>query len=151
MERPSSGGWWPWIQLALDPDDRVRAYDFDLERPEYVEPWLAWKSNDFGVWASNGIGSAFIAHTLDAYRRLPEGWNTTPAGLPADQTMWHKFLRQPWCCARFIRHPIALHFPNPDRRSWSPERRADQLRRWSGITGRPDCNAMAEKRTAMSM
>src|SRR4051794_8878729 len=32
------------------------------------------------------------AHTLDAYRRLPYGWRTTPAGTSTDQYMWWQFL-----------------------------------------------------------
>src|SRR6266540_3994777 len=47
---------------------------------------------------------------MDAYLRLPEGWATTPAGLPTDQAMWHKFLRQPWCRAKFLRWPILCIF-----------------------------------------
>src|SRR6185437_2643404 len=78
------------------------------------------------------------AHTLEAFLRLPEGWITTPVGLPADQVMWHRFVRQPWCRTKFLRWPIALHFPSPDRCDWSPQQRAEEMRRWSEIVARPD-------------
>lgn len=126
------------MQVSVDPAGKVRAYYFDLELSEFVRPWLDWVPNDFGTWTSNGFGAAFAAHRLEAYRRLPEGWSTTPPGLPADQTMWHKFLRQPWCRARFLRWPIALHFPAPDRRDWSAERRAAELQHWQTIIAGPD-------------
>ncbi len=121
------------MQVNVDTDGKVRGYYFDLERPEFVEPWLNWKPNNFGSWASNGFGPIFVAHRLDAYLRLPQGWATTPAGLPADQVMWIKFLRQPWCRAKFLRWPIALHFPSSDRQSWTPEQRAEELRHWTEI------------------
>jgi GalNAc5-diNAcBac-PP-undecaprenol beta-1,3-glucosyltransferase len=126
------------MQVNVGTDGKVRAHYFDLERPEFVEPWLEWQPNDFGAWASNGFGPIFVAHRLDAYLRLPEGWATTPDGLPTDQSMWHKFLRQPWCRARFLRWPIALHFSSIDRRDWTPEARADELRHWTGIIEAPD-------------
>ncbi len=121
------------MQVNVDTDGKMRGYYFDLERPEFVEPWLNWKPNNFGSWASNGFGPIFVAHRLDAYLRLPQGWATTPAGLPADQVMWIKFLRQPWCRAKFLRWPIALHFPSSDRQSWTPEQRAEELRHWTEI------------------
>jgi glycosyltransferase involved in cell wall biosynthesis len=121
------------MQVNVDTDDRVRGYFFDLERPEFTEPWLAWSDNDFGVWACNGFGLSFAAHRLEAYLRLPEGWTTTPHGLPTDQFMWHKFARQPWCRRRFLRWPVALHFPSLDRRGWTPAGRAAELERWARI------------------
>jgi Glycosyl transferase family 2 len=126
------------MQVNVGTDDKVRGYYFDLERPEFVKPWLDWKPNYFGSWASNGFGPIFVGFRLDAYKRLPERWSTTPAGLPSDQTMWHKFLRQQWCRARFIRWPIALHFASSDRTGWTPEQRAEELRRWTQIIESPD-------------
>jgi hypothetical protein len=119
-------------------DGKVRGYYFDLESPEFVEPWLDWRPNNFGSWASNGFSPIFVAHRLEAFLRLPEGWTTTPAGLPADQAMWQRFLRQPWCRAKFLRWPIALHFPAPERRGWAPEQRAEELRHWTDIIESPD-------------
>jgi glycosyltransferase involved in cell wall biosynthesis len=126
------------MQVDVGTDGRVRTYYFDLERPEFVEPWLQWKHNNLGAWACDGFGPIFVAHRRDAFLRLPEGWMTTPPGLPADQAMWHRFLRQPWCRAKFLRWPIALHFPALDRRDWSLDRRGEELRHWTQIIESPD-------------
>jgi GalNAc5-diNAcBac-PP-undecaprenol beta-1,3-glucosyltransferase len=126
------------MQVNVDTDGKVRGHYFDLERREFVEPWLDWKPNNFGSWACNGFAPIFVAHRQDAFLRLPEGWTTTPVGLPSDQTMWHKFLRQPWCRAKFLRWPIALHFPARDRDDWLPEQRAEELRHWTEIIESPD-------------
>src|SRR5215208_2665572 len=66
------------MQVDVEPDDRLRGYLFDLERPEFVEPWLEWKPHEFGDWANHGFGLAFAAHRLEAYCRLPQGWTTAP-------------------------------------------------------------------------
>lgn len=39
-----------------------------------------------------GIPLSITAHRLDAYRRLPHGWRTTPADQPTDRYMWQQFL-----------------------------------------------------------
>jgi hypothetical protein len=75
---------------------------------------------------------------LEAYLRLPEGWTTTPTGLPTDQFMWMKFARQPWCRIRSLQWPVSLHFPAPDRRDWTEQQRVDELARWTDIIARPD-------------
>jgi len=126
------------MQVDVRTDGKVRAYYFDLERPEFVEPWLGWRHNNFGAWACDGFGPIFVAHRRDAFLRLPEGWVTTAPGLPADQSMWHRFIRQPWCRAKFLRWPIALHFAAPDRLDWSPERRAEELKLWTEVIEAPD-------------
>jgi hypothetical protein len=126
------------MQVDVGTDGRVRTYYFDLERPEFVGPWLQWKHNNLGAWACDGFGPIFVAHRRDAFLRLPEGWMTTPPDLPADQAMWRRFLRQPRCRAKFLRWPIALHFPAPDRRNWSLDRRGEELRQWRQIIESPD-------------
>jgi hypothetical protein len=126
------------MQVDVDPGGRLRGYLFDLERPEFVDPWLAWAPNKLGDWASDGFGLAFAAHTLEAYLRLPTGWSTTPDGLPTDQFMWHKFKREPWRRTAFLHFPISLHFPAQDRLDWTPSRRVDELRRWRAVIDRPD-------------
>jgi Glycosyl transferase family 2 len=126
------------MHVNVDTDDRVRCHFFDLARVEFTEPWLEWRENGFGAWACNGFGLSFAAHRLEAYLRLPEGWATTPPGLPTDQVMWHKFARQPWCRLKSVSWPVALHFPSPARREWEPQRRAAELKRWSEIIARPD-------------
>lgn len=126
------------MHVNVEPDDRVSGFYFDLQRGEFVTPWLDWIDNDFGGWASNGFGLQCAAHRLDAYRRLPEGWTTTAPGLPPSQVMWHKFARQSWCRLKYLPWPVALRFSAPDRRDWTAERRAAELQRWSEIVASPN-------------
>jgi hypothetical protein len=126
------------MHVEVDIADRLRGFIFNVEEPAFVEPWLAWRPNGFGPWASDGSGLAFAAHRLDAYRRLPEGWSTTPDGLPTDQFMWHKFVSQPWCRTKYLPFPTALHFSAPLRRDWTAEQRRAELDRWSRIVAGPD-------------
>ena len=125
------------MHVNVEREDRVRGYFFDIERPEFRELWVAWQAHPYGAWASNGFGLAFAGHRLEAYLRLPEGWTTTPTGLPTDQFMWMKFARQPWCRIRSLQWPVSLHFPAPDRRDWTEQQRAEELARWTEIIARP--------------
>jgi len=99
---------------------------------------VSWQAHPYGAWASNGFGLAFAGHRLEAYLRLPEGWTTTPTGLPTDQFMWTKFARQPWCRIRSLQWPVSLHFPAPDRRNWTEQQRVEELVRWTEMIARPD-------------
>jgi hypothetical protein len=126
------------MHVNVEREGRIRGYFFDIERPEFRELWVAWQAHPYGAWASNGFGLAFAGHRLEAYLRLPEGWTTTPTGLPTDQFMWMKFARQPWCRIRSLQWPVSLHFPAPDRRDWTEQQRVDELARWTDIIARPN-------------
>ena len=126
------------MHVNVEREDRVRGYFFDIERPEFRDLWVSWQAHPYGPWASNGFGLAFGGHRLEAYLRLPEGWTTTPTGLPTDQFMWTKFAREPWCRIRALQWPVSLHFPAPDRRNWTDQQRVDELARWTEIIARPD-------------
>jgi hypothetical protein len=126
------------MHVNVEREGRVRGYFFDIERPEFRELWVSWQAHPYGSWASNGFGLAFAGHRLEAYLRLPEGWTTTPTGLPTDQFMWMKFARQPWCRIRSLQWPVSLHFPAPDRRDWTEQQRVDELARWTDIIARPN-------------
>jgi GalNAc5-diNAcBac-PP-undecaprenol beta-1,3-glucosyltransferase len=81
-------------------------------------------------------GTSFIplscgAHTLDAYRRLPEGWSTTPPGIYTDLFMWQKFLRQPGCRAQSGTLPTLLLFPSRGRKDSTSNERVEELERWA--------------------
>ena len=126
------------MHAEVSPEGRIRGYVFDPGRPEFREPWLTWTPNRLGAWASDGFGLAFGAHRLDAYLRLSEGWATTPDGYPTDQTMWMKFVREPWCRTKFLPWPVSLHFPKPERNGWTGRQHVDELSRWTDLLARPD-------------
>ena len=77
------------------------------------------------------------AHTMDAYRRLPHGWRTTPEGISTDTYMWRQFLDEPWCRAASGKVPTIVHLPSPGRRDWTPEERLDELRRYDELSRDP--------------
>lgn len=86
------------------PDGSVMAYDkLNIGRPSDVAIYLRPDT-------VSGIGLSFMGHTLEFYRRLPEGWATTPNGIPTDAHMWKKFLSHPECRPVSIDHATILYF-----------------------------------------
>jgi len=81
---------------------------------------------------SNVVSLTGTAHTVAAYRRLPHGWRTTPAGHWPDHYMWQQFLAEPWVRAATAPRVTALQFPSHlgGREDWPPERRRAELEQW---------------------
>jgi glycosyltransferase involved in cell wall biosynthesis len=73
------------IHVLGHPDGHVESLPSDLGRQEFRQRFLDDLFNRFGY--------SFCGHTLDAYRRLPEGWKPAPLGMFNDLHMWRKFLR----------------------------------------------------------
>lgn len=117
------------LHLQADPDGKLWPIFFDLRLPIYRESLQR---------RPNGFGLSFGGHTMEAYRRLPEGWRTTPAGLPTDLFMWQQFMAQDWCRPTSLMRPTAIHFPSPMRRGWSLAQRTAELDRWLAQLARPD-------------
>jgi GalNAc5-diNAcBac-PP-undecaprenol beta-1,3-glucosyltransferase len=98
-------------------------WPFDLACRSFRERMLAGQTNF--VPLSCG------AHTRDAYRRLPQGWSTTPEGMATDLFMWQKFLQLPGIRARSATRPTVLHFPSSHRRDRTQDERVEELERWA--------------------
>jgi hypothetical protein len=77
------------------------------------------------------VGLTGMAHTLEAYRRLPHGWRSTPAGRFTDHYMYEQFLGDPACTVSSLFTLTALRFPDSLRRSMSPAERRAELEQWS--------------------
>ena len=91
-----------------------------------------------GPWL---VPLSFVGHTLDAYRRLPWGWRTTPPGIPTDRYMWEQFLAEPWVRVASTPTPTVLWFKRGDHPGLSTPRRLELLEEWSerlGADGEPD-------------
>jgi len=71
------------------------------------------------------------AHTLEAYRRLPFGWRTTPVGTYTDLYMWQQFLTDPACHAISGARATALNFAGSHRIGWTLEHREAELAIWA--------------------
>jgi glycosyl transferase family 2 len=95
----------------------------------------------------NVVSLTGTAHTVAAYRRLPHGWRTTPAGRWPDHYMWQQFLAEPWVRAVTALRVTALQFPSylGGRADWPAERRRAELERWRATL------ATAEGRTLLEL
>ena len=81
------------------------------------------------------IPLSMAAHTIEQYRRLPDGWRTTPTGVYTDHYMWRQFLAQPEC--RFMtRDVVTILYLNRTfgvNLAWSVEERRRELASWYSI------------------
>ncbi len=92
----------------------------DLENPRLRQAMLERNVNRFDF--------TFAGHTLDAYRRLPHGWRTTPPEERwIDLYMWRQFLAQPWCRAASAMIPTAICTSTHMRPDLSDGERAGEL------------------------
>ncbi|MEM9036998.1 MAG: glycosyltransferase [Actinomycetota bacterium] len=80
----------------------------------------------------------FAGHTLDAYRRLPFGWRTTPSDRATDRYMFEQFLDQGWVRVGVRSVPTALTFKRGDHPGWSTAQRLEELERWYARLDEPD-------------
>ncbi len=111
------------LQLGVDEQGETVALPAALEDPNFRRRMLSELFNRFDL--------TFGAHTLDAYRRLPHGWHTTPAEFPwTDLYMWRQFLEQPWCRARSAMIPTGINTWTHKRPRLTDQERADDLARW---------------------
>lgn len=83
------------------------------------------------------FGLTGTSHTVEAYRSLPHGWRTTPAGRSTDHHMWAQWFEQPGLAAVTLAAPTVLHFPSPPRRDWSPDQRLAEIEAWDERSRQP--------------
>jgi GalNAc5-diNAcBac-PP-undecaprenol beta-1,3-glucosyltransferase len=116
------------LPVRLKADGRIVTWPTDIALRPAQERMLA---------GGNYVTLSNAAHTLAAYRRLPQGWSTTPAGTATDLFMWQKFLRLPGVRLRSGTRPTALHFPTPHRSDWTLDERVAELEAWATKTSDP--------------
>jgi len=95
----------------------------------------------------NFIPLSTAAHTLAAYRSLPEGWTPAPAGLPTDLHMWQKFVAAPEVRLTSGGRPTVLRFPTPARIDMGLDERLSELTSWRERIG--DAEGRASIRLAV--
>ena len=110
------------LPLRVDPDGTLRSGAIDLSLPGFSARMLAGRN-----WIPFSCGT----HTMEAYRRLQSGWETTPKGIWTDLYMWQKFLRLEGVRLASATRPTVLHFPSSQRGDWSLEARTSELERWA--------------------
>jgi GalNAc5-diNAcBac-PP-undecaprenol beta-1,3-glucosyltransferase len=116
--------------VHFEPGGRLLIWPSDLGQPWFRERMLAGEANF--------VPLSCAAHTLDLYRRLPEGWAPAPLTSATDVFMWRKVLRLPGVRARSTTRPTVLHFPSVLRRDWTPQARAAELEPWLRRVADPD-------------
>ncbi|MCM3875243.1 MAG: glycosyltransferase [Thermoanaerobaculia bacterium] len=112
------------VPVVVRPDGAPSAAFVDLSRPLHRR-----------LFTDPGSSTASVptcaAHTMALYRRLPNGWRTTPRGCAPDKYMWAQCLASPSTVATSTSRSTAIIFPDPPRRSWPPSRRLAELAEWS--------------------
>lgn len=109
------------LSLHIRPDGDTLFFPCDLASPVDRERMLR---------EENRVAFSCAAHTLEMYRRLPQGWDTTPAGKWTDWHMFQKFLAHPACRCASGTYPSALTFPSPPRIDWNEAQRLAELAAW---------------------
>ena len=86
------------------PGEELLFFPWNYGRPEFWEIARPRRGS---------VGLTGVAHTTDAYERLPFGWRTTPEGMPTDHWMWIQFLDLPGFKGAMGRRLTYLSFPEP--------------------------------------
>ena len=113
-----------WIRA----DEELEVFPWNYGRPEFREA---------GRMRVGSIGLTGVAHTLEAYRRLPFGWRTSPAEMPTDHHMWRQWLDLPGLRAVMGERLTYLKFPDPTWKDLEEERRAAALAEWLRRSRKP--------------
>lgn len=108
--------------FLVQPDGSLAYAAIDLGNPRF-HPFLLE-----GRW--NKVVLTGASHTMEAYRRLPEGWRPAPPDVWTDLHMWRQFLQLPGLRARTGTRITALHLPDQERRNASTAERVAELERW---------------------
>jgi len=121
-------------------DRLLETADFAHSAPAWIEdtgelvyrPWNMARP-EFAWLMRTGRGSVGLtgaAHTLEAYRRLPHGWRTTPPELPTDRYMWLQWLDLPGFRGVTSERLTHLHFPEHQWRRFGDVERERALADW---------------------
>ena len=109
------------LSVRVLADGELQFFPWNYGRPEFREA---------GRSRVGSVGLTGVAHTLEAYRRLPFGWRTTPAGMPTDHHMWRQWLDLPGLRAVMDERLTYLNFPDPLWGEVPDEERAATLAEW---------------------
>ncbi|MGH3134479.1 MAG: glycosyltransferase [Gaiellaceae bacterium] len=109
------------VSAHVQLDGTLQFFPWNYGRAEFVE---------VGRGRRASIGLTGTAHTLEAYRRLPFGWRTTPPGGPTDHYMWLQFLDLPGFRGAMGERLTYLTFPDPVWGKLPLEEREASLADW---------------------
>jgi GalNAc5-diNAcBac-PP-undecaprenol beta-1,3-glucosyltransferase len=131
------------VQEALAGADFVGAHAVHVTPTGELLTWpsdlnLRWFRERMLEGDANFVPLSCAAHTLDVYRRLPEGWSPAPLSSASDLFMWRKVLRLPGLRARSATLPTVVHLPSTLRRGWTAEARVAELEPWAVHVADPE-------------
>ncbi len=110
------------LWVAIYPGDNIKlGGPVDLGLPYY---------RDYILRRANRIPLSFAAHTLDFYRRLPNGWRTTPKGVHTDHYMWRQMLAHAECRPVSSGEATVVNFGSRPRKAWTSAQRCRELESW---------------------
>ena len=107
---------------GFTPEKKLYYHDGELESSDIQNKMLHEKWNFFGPTC--------VAHSREAYFKLPFGWRPRPAEIWSDLYMWRQWLRQEQL--RFLTIPVSttLHFPTSLRQEVSIDNRVKELKEY---------------------
>ena len=116
------------LPFWIDPDGAIHPLRVDLSLPHFRALFLA---------GENRIPLSHAGHTLELYRRLPEGWRTTPDGIYTDLYMFQQILAVPGCRVAAGAKATVVNLPSPERRDWTLDERVAELDRYAARLDEP--------------
>ena len=122
--------------VKIDTSDALVFFPWSYARPEFA----AIAGDRRG-----SVGLTGTAHTLDAYRRLPHGWRTTPPGIPTDHYMWVQFLELPGLRVATGDRLTFLSFPDTMWRDVPEDVRATRVAGWLRRSREPGFEAELDR------
>jgi GalNAc5-diNAcBac-PP-undecaprenol beta-1,3-glucosyltransferase len=131
------------MQEALVESDFVGAHAVHVTPTGDLLTWpsdlsLPWFRERMLVGDTNFVPLSCAAHTLDVYRRLPDGWSPAPLSSATDLFMWRKVLSLPGLRARSTTLPTVVHLPSTLRRGWTADARVAELEPWAVHVADPE-------------
>lgn len=120
----------------------LRGNDFAHPRPVLVYPdgalfqgpfdaskWW-WRRSIYPPMNRNMISLTGVVHTLEAYRRLPHGWRSTPPGIATDHYMWQQFFELPGLRAVTGKRATTVKLASHKRQGVAAAARLEETQRW---------------------
>lgn len=118
--------------MHLLPGSIAKFFPTDLALPIFRQMMQA-------VWSRVPLSCA--GHTLDFYKQLASGWDTTPLGQLTDGYFFNKFLQRNDCRLASGYEPTVLTFPSPQRKGWTSAQRCQELDAWWACICSPEKRA----------
>lgn len=121
------------LPVAVRPDNSIRTWTIDISH---------WEDVDYLMHDENRIPLPCTGHTMEFYRRLPRGWYAAPKGIPTDLYMFRQIFAMEG--AKFVSgsNPTCIHFPSPERTTWTLEERLVELETWATLVKEPSFSAI---------